>query len=93
MMRQRMKERGMTDEEIDERLQQMREGGGPGPGRGPEGGMGQAAGGQIPPHMAERIKGASAEELEQIKERMKQFGMSDERIDQIIQQVRGESGS
>jgi RND family efflux transporter MFP subunit len=92
-IRQRMKERGMSDEEIDERLQQMREGGGPGPGRGPEGGMGQAAGGQIPPHMAERIKGASAEELEQIKERMKQFGMSDERIDQIIQQVRGESGS
>ena len=91
-MRQRMKERGLSDEEIEERLQQIREGGGPGPGRGA--GMGQAGGGEIPPFMAERIKNASPEELEQIKQRMKQFGMSDDRIEEVIKKVRGEgSGS
>jgi hypothetical protein len=42
--------------------------------------------------MADRIKTASPEELEQIKERMKQFGMSDERIDEIVKQVRGTDG-
>jgi RND family efflux transporter MFP subunit len=93
MMRQRMKERGMSDEEIAQRLQQMREGGGPAPGRGPGVEMGQASDGQIPPRMAERIKQASLEELEQIRERMKQFGMSDERIEEIIKQIRGEGGA
>jgi membrane fusion protein (multidrug efflux system) len=88
MMRQRMKERGMSDEEIEQRLQQIREGGGQGQGRASGGGMGQATGGQIPPRMAERIKTASPEELEQIKERMKQFGLSDDRIAEIINQVR-----
>ena len=93
MMRQRMKERGMSDEEIEQRLQQIREGGGRGQGGGSRsGGMGRAPGGEIPPQMAERIKNASPEELEQIKERMKQFGMSDERIEEIIQQVRGTDG-
>jgi len=98
-MRQRMKERGMSDEEIEQRLQQMREGGGPGDGRGQRGGgggrgggMGQAADGEIPPMMAQRIKEASPGELEQIKERMRQFGLSDERIEEIIRQVRGDSG-
>lgn len=90
MMRQRMKERGLSDEEIEQRIQQMREGGGPGGGRG--GGMGQTADGQIPPHMAQRIKEASPEELEHIKERMKQFGLSDERIAEIVQQVRDTDG-
>jgi RND family efflux transporter MFP subunit len=94
MMRQRMKERGMSDEEIEQRLQQIREGDGPGQGRGAGGGMGQATGSQIPPRMADRIKTASPEELERIKERMKQFGMSDDRIDEIIKQVReGNGGS
>jgi hypothetical protein len=56
--------------------------------------MGQATGSQIPPRMADRIKTASPEELERIKERMKQFGMSDDRIDEIIKQVReGNGGS
>ncbi len=86
-MRQRMKERGMADEEIEERLQQMRAGGGRGAGSG------AAAGGEIPPFMAQRIRDASPEELEGIKERMKQFGMSDERIDEIIKQVRGDGGA
>jgi membrane fusion protein (multidrug efflux system) len=89
-MRQRMKERGMSDEEIEQRMQQMREGGGPGGGRG--GGKGQAANGEIPPHMAQRIKDATPEELEHIKERMKERGLSDERINEIIKQVRETDG-
>ena len=55
--------------------------------------MGQAAEGEIPPMMAQRIKEASPEELEQIKERMKQFGLSDERIEEVIKQIRGNDGS
>jgi membrane fusion protein (multidrug efflux system) len=87
MMRERMKERGMSDEEIEQRLQQVREGG------GRAGGPGRAPGGGIPPQMAERIKNASPEELVQIKERMRQFGMSDERIDEIIKRVREGDGN
>ena len=100
MMRQRMKERGMSDNEIEQRLQQMGEGGGPGAGRGQRGegggrggGMGQAAEGEIPSSMAHRIKEASPEELKDIKERMKQFGLSDERIEEVIKQVRGDGGA
>ena len=100
MMRQRMKERGMSDEEIEQRIQQRREGGGPGasPGQrreggGRGGGMGQAADGEIPPMMAQRIKEASPEELEQIKERMKERGLSDERIEEIIDHLRGNGGN
>ena len=87
-MRQRMKERGLSDEEIEQRLQQIREGGG-----SPGGGKGSAAAGSIPPQMAERIKNASPEELEKIKQRMKQFGMSDGQIEEIVKRVRGEGGS
>jgi membrane fusion protein (multidrug efflux system) len=90
MMRQRMKERGLSDEEIEQRMQQMREGDGPGGGRG--GGMGRASDGGIPPHMAQRIKDATPEELEHIKERMKERGLSDERINEIIKQVRETDG-
>ena len=100
MMRRRMKERGMSDEEIEHRLQQRREGGGPGAGRGQPGegggrggGRGLAADGEIPPMMAQRIKEASPEELEGIKERMKQFGLSDERIEEVIKQIRGDGGA
>ena len=100
MMRQRMRERGMSDEEIEQRLQQMRDGGGPGAGRGRRGesggrgvGRGPAADGEIPPMMAQRIKEASPEELEGIKERMKQFGMSNERIEEVIKQLRGDVGA
>lgn len=94
-MRQRMKDRGMSDDEIDQRLQQMRDGGGggPGAGRGRGSDMGGAEAGGIPPRMAQRIKEASPGELESIKERMKQFGLSDERIDEIVKQIRGEGGS
>ena len=43
--------------------------------------------------MAQRIKEASPEELEGIKERMKQFGMSNERIEEVIKQLRGDVGA
>jgi RND family efflux transporter MFP subunit len=56
-------------------------------------GIGPSPGSGIPPRMAERIKKASPEELERIKERMKQFGLSDERIDEIIATVRSNSGT
>jgi RND family efflux transporter MFP subunit len=68
----------------------------------PEGGVGPRgagargpgeAGAGIPPFMVQRIKDATPEELERIKERMKQFGMSDERITEVIKQVRGEGGN
>jgi len=85
-IRQRMKERGLSESEIEARIEQMKAGGGPPPG----GGAGGEGG--IPPFMVERIKNASPEELERIKERMQQFGMSDERIAEVIQQIRGEGG-
>jgi RND family efflux transporter MFP subunit len=56
-------------------------------------GTGPPPGGGIPPRMAERIKNASPEELERIKERMKQFGLSDQRIDEIVTTVRSENGN
>jgi hypothetical protein len=42
--------------------------------------------------MVERIKNATPEELERIKERMKQFGMPDERINEVITSIRGDGG-
>jgi membrane fusion protein (multidrug efflux system) len=65
--------------------------GGPGAGRGA--GMGRAAGGEIPPHMAQRIKDATPDELEHIKQRMKERGLSDDRIAEIIKKFRGEGSS
>ena len=61
------------------------------PGRGGPG-QGRGGGGEIPPFMAQRIKEASPEELERIKERMRQFGMSDERIEEVVKKVRGTDG-
>jgi hypothetical protein len=40
--------------------------------------------------MERRIRDASPEELEQIKQRMRSFGMSDERIDEIVRRIRGD---
>lgn len=82
----------MSDEEIEQRIQRMRDGGAQDTGSAFGRGRGQAPGGQIPPQMAERIRTASPEELEQIKERMRQFGMSDDRIEEIVNQVRESSG-
>ena len=93
-MRQRMKERGMSDAQIEERLARMREGGGPRPGggEGATGAGGSFAAQGIPPFMAERIRKASPEDLEGIKERMRQFGLSDERIDEVVKSIRGGDG-
>ena len=82
--RQRMKDRGLSDEEIEARLERMKQGAGGPPGVG--------AGG-LPPMMVERIRSASPEELENIKARMRQFGMSEERVDEIIKRVRSADGS
>jgi hypothetical protein len=92
-MRKRMQERGLSEAEIDARIEQMRAGGGQGPGGGgPAAAGGTAAPAGIPPFMAERIKNATPDELEKIKQRMKQFGMSDERINEVVKQVRGGDG-
>ncbi|HSO22471.1 MAG TPA: efflux RND transporter periplasmic adaptor subunit [Chondromyces sp.] len=95
-MRKRMQERGLSEAEIDARIEQMRAGGGQGPGGGAAQGAGAGgpgnAGGGIPPFMVERIKNATPEELERIKERMKQFGMSDERINEVVASIRGDGG-
>ncbi len=40
--------------------------------------------------MADRIRNASPEDLERIKERMKSFGLSDEQIEETITSIRGE---
>ncbi len=96
-IRQRMKERGLSETEIEARIEQMKaggsrpQGGGPPPGTGA--GPGAGAEGGIPPFMVERIKNATPEELERIKERMQQFGMTDERIDEVVKKVRGEGGN
>jgi membrane fusion protein (multidrug efflux system) len=91
MMRQRMKERGMSDGEIDQRLQQMRQGDGQG---GTDAGrLRGMSEGEIPPMMAQRIRDATPEELIDIKERMRQFGMSDERIEETITKLRGKDGA
>jgi membrane fusion protein (multidrug efflux system) len=88
MMRQRMKKHGLSDEEIEERLESIKEGGGRGPRMGPGG-----SGSGIPPFMVERIRQASPAELERIRERMRSFGMSDEQIDETIERVRGQDGN
>lgn len=65
-----------------------------GAGTGGAGGRGPGEPGSgIPPFMVQRIKEATPEELERIRERMKQFGMTDERITEVIRQIRGEGGS
>ena len=88
-LRQRMKERGLSDEEIEERLRRASQGGD----QRPQGGGAGQGGGGLPPMMVERIRTASPEQLENIKARMQQFGMSDERIDEIIKNIRDKNGA
>jgi membrane fusion protein (multidrug efflux system) len=97
-MRRRMKERGLSDEEIEQRLLQTREGGGPGvggrPGPGPgqpDGSSGPPGQGELPPHMLEFIRNADAEQLEFIKQRMRDRGRTEQEIQQILEQIRGTS--
>jgi membrane fusion protein (multidrug efflux system) len=89
-MRQRMKERGLSDQEIEQRLAERRDAGA---GQGGPEGAGAAASAGIPPFMVERIKNATPEELVRIKARMKEFGMSDERINEAVASIRGEGGA
>ncbi|MCU0233584.1 MAG: efflux RND transporter periplasmic adaptor subunit [Thermoanaerobaculales bacterium] len=93
-MRQRMKERGLSDQEIEQRLAERRQGAGPEAEPGAVPGAAGAAGTGMPPFMVERIKNATPEELVRIKARMKEFGMSDERIESTVKQIRdGDGGS
>jgi membrane fusion protein (multidrug efflux system) len=97
-IRQRMKDHGLTDQEIDERLKQMREQGGPPlvAGSGPPGSRGLAAQGGppgeggLPPRLEERIREATTEELGAITERMRSFGMTDEQIEGHLRRIRGD---
>ena len=59
-----------------------------GPPPGGQAGAGGFAGG-IPPQFADRIRNASPEELERIKDRMRQRGMSEQEIEQRLEAVRG----
>lgn len=86
-MRQRMRERGLSDEEIAQRIQRMGDGGGGPPQGGPP--RDKPGGGEIPDRMKERIRNASPEELEQIKERMRSFGMPDDTIEETVNRIRG----
>jgi membrane fusion protein (multidrug efflux system) len=93
-MRQRMRERGFSEEEIEQRLALRREGGWPGRGGGRgRGGMGPGGPGGmdpggVPPFLEQRIREASPEELESIRGRMRERGMSDQQIDEIVQRLR-----
>lgn len=87
-MRQRMKERGLSEQEIEERLRQLRESAA---GAAATGAAAPPAG--LPPFIVERIKNATPEELVRIKARMKEFGMSDERIEATVKEIRGEGGA
>ncbi len=44
----------------------------------------------MPPHLIERIRNATPEELEEFKQRMRQRGLSDEEIAERLRQIRGE---
>lgn len=89
-IKQRMRERGLSDAEIEERLQRMRSGGGPPSGAPAAAGGDPAA--QIPPFMRDRIRDAAPEDLERIKQRMQQFGMSEEQVNAVVRSIRGEEG-
>ena len=94
-IRQRMKDDGLSDEEIEERLEEMKAGGFPPPGGGrrtggPPPGF-EPGSGNLPPRLVERIRNATPEQLEKIKQRMKDFGLTDEQIEKAVASARGES--
>ncbi|ANM30425.1 hypothetical protein ABI59_13860 [Acidobacteria bacterium Mor1] len=101
-MRARMKERGMSDEEIDARIKQFTGGGG-GPGaRG--GAEGERAAGQGPPEGGPPggrpggrggrpdFANMTEEQLEAVKERMRSRGLTDEQIEERIERMRSGGG-
>lgn len=88
----RMRDRGMSDDEIAERIEQMKTEGsgamrGGRPGGPPPGGPSPE---NLPPRMVERIREASDDDLELIKGRMQQFGMSEEQVEEIVRKIRQE---
>jgi len=97
-IRQRMKERGLDDQTIEARLQQHREGGGSRPG-GPPAVQSAGAGGDassggpslsdLPPQLLDFIRNADAQQLEFIKQRMRERGRTEEQINQLLTQIRG----
>lgn len=96
-IRARMRERGLSEEEIEERLARFGERGGPGagrlPGAGPVGPPPGAGGGDevaLPPFLLERIRQADDAELDRIRARMGERGMTDDQIEAAIRSARGE---
>lgn len=69
---QRMRDRGLSEEQIKERLQQIRSGEGGPPGRAQGGGD----------------RPLSPERLEEMKRRMRDRGLSEEQIEERLQQIR-----
>ena len=100
-IKSRMRERGMPEAAIEEQIRQMQsgerrgppEGGPPPPGGGGPPGRGGFTGDNLPPMMEQRIRDASPEDLERIKERMQQFGMDKSQVDAIVKKIREESGT
>ncbi|MCG6963241.1 MAG: efflux RND transporter periplasmic adaptor subunit [Acidobacteria bacterium] len=85
-MKQRMRDRGMSDQEIEQRIQRVR-GGQPS----------QRAGGTtqapaLPPRLLERLRNASPQELESIKQRMRDRGMTAEQVEAAVRTARGGAG-
>ncbi len=92
-IRARMRERGLSEEEVDERLARFGERGGPGVGAGPVGPPPGAGGGDdvaLPPFVLERIRQADDAELDRIRTRMRERGMSDDQVEAAIRSARGE---
>lgn len=96
-IRARMRERGLSEVEIEGRLARFAEGGGAG-GRqgagggqaGPPAGVGGGDEVALPPFVLERIRQADDAELDRIRTRMRERGMSDEQVEVAIRSARGE---
>ncbi|MEM7048534.1 MAG: efflux RND transporter periplasmic adaptor subunit [Acidobacteriota bacterium] len=90
--RQRMRQRGLSEEEIEQRIERFREGAG----RRPEApaSSGPAAADEAPRRLPTGDGPPIAERIEQARERMRQRGLSEEEIEQRIERFRnaGEGG-
>ncbi len=84
-IKQRMREQGMSDNEIQQRLQRMQ-----GAGGGQQRGRAEPAA-ALPPRLLERLRTASPGELEGIKQQMRDRGMSAEQVEAAVRAARGAS--
>ncbi len=84
----RMRQRGMTDEQIEERLEAMAAGGGP-PGRPPGGGRRRGTDESAPDAPAETPRETSPEERAAEIERMRGRGMTEEQIARRLRALDG----